>query len=108
MDTAKEDSKIAFLQLGGGIAADFPICVPPHLKHDHLGEQPDSVKDELIVPWDSFIEINSGDMSYGSYTSAGSDEKITWDKIAPGSFGQQIHGDYTLVFPDIAAIILNR
>lgn len=108
LDTASEESKIAFLQLGGGIAADFPICVVPHLKHDYLAEENDYSKDKLIVPWDSFIEINSGDMSYGSYTSAGFDEKITWDKFAPGSFGQQIHGDYTLVFPDIAAIILNK
>jgi deoxyhypusine synthase len=108
MDTAKTDSKIAFLQLGGGIAADFPICGVPHLKHDYLAEESEADKDSLILPWDSFIEINSGDMSYGSYTSAGFDEKITWDKFSPGSFGQQIHGDYTQVFPDIAAIILNK
>lgn len=108
MDNATKKSKIAFLQLGGGIAADFPICGVPHLKHDFLAELSDKKKSQLILPWDSFIEINSGDMSYGSYTAAGYDEKITWDKFVPGSFGQQIHGDYTQVFPDIAAIILNK
>jgi len=107
MDSASSSSRIAFLQLGGGIAADFPICAVPHLKHDYLGDESDEKKDLLVQPWDSFVEINSGDMSYGSYTSAGFDEKITWDKFVPGSFGQQIHGDYTVVFPDIAAIILN-
>lgn len=107
MNNAREESKIAFLQLGGGIAADFPICVVPHIKHDYLADETDQKKDELVVPWDSFIEINSGDMSYGSYTSAGYDEKITWDKFKPGSFGQQISGDYTGIFPDLVAIILN-
>lgn len=107
MDTAKSDSRIAFLQLGGGIAADFPICVVPHIKHDFLAEEPDATKDASVQPWACFVEINSGDMSYGSYTAAGYDEKITWDKFAPGSFGQQIHGDYTVIFPDIAALIMN-
>jgi deoxyhypusine synthase len=108
MTQATTTSRIAFLQLGGGIAADFPICVVPHIKHDYLAEETDTNKDTMVLPWDCFIEINSGDMSYGSYTAAWYDEKITWDKFAPWSFGQQIHGDYTLVFPDIAAIILNK
>ena len=107
VDNATKDSQIAFLQLGGGIAADFPICVVPHLKHDFLFEEAEEVKQKLIQPWAGFIEINSGDMSYGSYTSAGYDEKITWDKFKPGSFGQQIHGDYTAIFPDLVALILN-
>ena len=55
---ASKDSPIAFLQLGGGIAADFPICVVPSLKHDlqlHEG----------IRDWAGFVEIGSSPMSYG-------------------------------------------
>ncbi|AHB41728.1 TPA: deoxyhypusine synthase [Patescibacteria group bacterium] len=108
MDTSK-DSPIAFLQLGGGISADFPICVVPHIKHDYLEEIKDiKEKDKLVRPWAAFIEIHSSPMSFGSYSGAGFKEKITWDKFAPDAFGLQIFGDYTEHFPDIAAIILGK
>ena len=82
VDSTK-DSSIAFLQLGGGIAADFPICVVPHLKHDYLGDESMRIKDATIRPWASFIEIHSSPMSFGSYSGAGWKEKITWDKQTP-------------------------
>lgn len=89
---------IAFLQLGGGIAADFPICVVPSLKHDlHLPK---------IRDWAGFIEIGSSPMSYGSYSGAGGKEKITWDKLAVNSYYQIIQSDVTVVFPWLAAVLL--
>ncbi|MFA6256421.1 MAG: deoxyhypusine synthase family protein [Candidatus Absconditabacterales bacterium] len=103
-----QDSSIAFLQLGGGIAADFPICVVPHLKHDYMADENMEVKDATIRPWAGFIEIHSSPMSFGSYSGAGWKEKITWDKFSPEAFGSQIFGDYTEHFPDIAAIILGE
>jgi len=99
METAK-DHPIAFLQLGGGIAADFPICVVPSIKHDL--KLHDKVRD-----WAGFIEIGSSPMSYGSYSGAGGKEKITWDKLAPTSYYQIIQSDVTVVFPWIAAILLD-
>lgn len=99
METAKEHP-IAFLQLGGGIAADFPICAVPSLKHD-LGLH-DAVRD-----WAGFIEIGSSPMSYGSYSGAGGKEKITWDKLSPKSYYQIIQSDVTVVFPWIAAVLLD-
>ena len=107
IDSTK-DTSIAFLQLGGGIAADFPICVVPHLKHDYLADETMEVKDKIIRPWASFIEIHSSPMSFGSYSGAGWKEKITWDKLPTHPFGLQIFGDYTEHFPDIAAIILGK
>lgn len=97
----KESQKhpIAFLQLGGGIAADFPICVVPSLKHD-LGQH--NVRD-----WAGFIEIGSSPMSYGSYSGAGGKEKITWDKLATSSYYQIIQSDVTVAFPWIAAVLLD-
>lgn len=91
---------MAFLQLGGGIAADFPICVVPSLKHD-LGLH-GKVRD-----WAGFVEIGSSPMSYGSYSGAGGKEKITWDKLAVSSYYQIIQSDVTAVFPWIAAVLLD-
>lgn len=107
MESTK-DTSIAFLQLGGGIAADFPICVVPHIKHDYLHEALRAEKDNAVRPWASFIEIHSSPMSFGSYSGAGWKEKITWDKVPTDGFGLQIFGDYTEHFPDIAAIILGK
>jgi deoxyhypusine synthase len=97
----KESQKhpIAFLQLGGGIAADFPICVVPSLKHD-LGHH--NVRD-----WAGFVEIGSSPMSYGSYSGAGGKEKITWDKLSTESYYQIIQSDVTVAFPWIAGVLLD-
>lgn len=97
LETSKK-SPIAFLQLGGGIAADFPICVVPSIKHD--------LKIKNVRPWAGFVEISSSPMSYGSYSGAGGKEKITWDKLSPQSYYQIIQSDVTVVFPWIAAVLL--
>lgn len=93
-------SPIAFLQLGGGIAADFPICIVPSLKHDlqYRGK---------VRDWAGFIEIGSSPMSYGSYSGAGGKEKITWDKLSTKSYYQIIQSDVTVAFPWIAAVLLD-
>lgn len=97
----KESKKhpIAFLQLGGGIAADFPICVVPSIKHDLQLHQ--------VRDWAGFIEIGSSPMSYGSYSGAGGKEKITWDKLSTQSYYQIIQSDVTVAFPWIAAVLLD-
>ncbi len=100
LDTSK-NHPIAFLQLGGGIAADFPICVVPSLKSDSLYMH-DKVRD-----WAGFIEIGSSPMSYGSYSGAGGKEKITWEKLATDSYYNVIQSDVTVVFPWMAAILLD-
>lgn len=94
-----KDHPIAFLQLGGGIAADFPICVVPSLKHD--------LQMEHVRDWAGFVEIGSSPMSYGSYSGAGGKEKITWDKLSTDSYYQIIQSDVTVAFPWIAAILLD-
>ena len=107
MDNTRERG-IAFLQLGGGIAADFPICVVPHLKKDWLAEETQEAQDRIIRSWAGFIEIHDSTMSFGSYSGAGADEKVTWGKLEEGSFGIQIAGDYTTIFPDITALVLGK
>ncbi|MCE9636530.1 MAG: deoxyhypusine synthase family protein, partial [Planctomycetes bacterium] len=61
-----------FFQIGGGIAGDFPICVVPSIKYD-LGEP--------VKPWAYFCQISDSTTSYGSYSGATPNEKITWDKL---------------------------
>jgi deoxyhypusine synthase len=90
---------IAFLQLGGGIAADFPICVVPSIKHD--------LRLPKVRDWAGFVEIGSSPMSYGSYSGAGGKEKITWDKLSTESYYQIIQSDVTVAFPWIAAVLLD-
>ncbi len=94
-----KDAPVAFLQLGGGIAADFPICVVPSLKHD--------LQLKKVRDWAGFVEIGSSPMSYGSYSGAGGKEKITWDKLSTQSYFAIIQSDVTVVFPWIAAILLD-
>lgn len=105
MDNTGEHG-LVFVQLGGGIAADFPICVVPHLKKDYLAEHPLAFQEASIRPWAGFIEIHTAPMSAGSYSGAGGKEKITWSKLEPGAFMMQIWGDYTSIFPDMAAFVL--
>jgi len=107
MDNTKEKG-IAFLQYGGGIAADFPICVVPHLKKDYLADESEDMQEKLIRAWAGFIEIHSSPMSFGSYSGAGFKEKITWSKFEVDAFGMQIFGDYTEHGPDICAIVLGK
>ncbi|KKQ35391.1 MAG: Homospermidine synthase (Spermidine-specific) [Candidatus Nomurabacteria bacterium GW2011_GWB1_37_5] len=99
MDASK-DAPIAFLQLGGGIAADFIICVVPSLKHDLMIKK--------VRDWAGFIEVGSSPMSYGSYSGAGGKEKITWDKLSTKSYYKIIQSDATLVFPIMAAVLLGK
>jgi deoxyhypusine synthase len=107
MDTTKKQG-LAFLQYGGGIAADFSICVVPHLKKDFLDGLTNEEQEKLIRPWAGFIEIHLAPMSAGSYAGAGYKEKITWGKFDIDAFGIQVYGDYTSIGPDICAIVLGK
>lgn len=107
MDNTKERG-LAFLQLGGGIAADFPICVVPHLKKDFLGEQSIEMQEKIVRSWAGFIEIHTSPMSVGSYSGAGGPEKLTWSKLEIYAYMSQIFGDYMVNFSLIVALILKK
>ena len=68
-----KDSSIGFFQIGGGIAGDFPICVVPMLNQDVVS---------MSVPeWGYFCQISDSTTSFGSYSGAVPNEKITWGKL---------------------------
>lgn len=93
------DEGVGFFQIGGGIAGDFPICVVPMLHQDlELND---------IPMWSYFCQISDSTTSYGSYSGAVPNEKITWGKLLPETPKYVIESDATIVAPLIFAYILN-
>lgn len=88
---------IGFFQIGGGIAGDFPICVVPSIKYD--------LKQE-VRPWAYFCQISDSTTSYGSYSGATPNEKITWDKLTRDTPMFIIESDATIVAPLILTALL--
>lgn len=90
---------IGFFQIGGGIAGDFPICVVPMLYQD---------MEEKETPfWSYFCQISDSTTSYGSYSGAVPNEKITWGKLDIDTPKFIIESDATIVAPLVFAYILN-
>jgi deoxyhypusine synthase len=81
---------IGFFQIGGGIAGDFPICVVPSIKYDLQKE---------AKPWAYFCQISDSTTSYGSYSGATPNEKITWDKLTKETPMFVVESDATIVVP---------
>ncbi len=94
-----EGAGVGFFQIGGGIAGDFPICVVPSIKHD-LGED--------VRPWAYFCQISDSTTSYGSYSGATPNEKITWDKLTKDTPMFIIESDATIVAPLILEALLEH
>ncbi len=90
---------IGFFQIGGGIAGDFPICVVPMLEQDL------QIRD--IPRWGYFCQISDSTTSYGSYSGAVPNEKITWGKLAIDTPKFVIESDATIVAPLLFACILD-
>ncbi len=90
---------IGFFQIGGGIAGDFPICVVPMIEQD-LG---------ISAPlWSYFCQISDSTTSYGSYSGAIPNEKITWGKLGVDTPKFVIESDATIVAPLIFAYLLDK
>ncbi|MCC5919993.1 MAG: deoxyhypusine synthase family protein [Cyclobacteriaceae bacterium] len=90
---------IGFFQIGGGIAGDFPICVVPMLHQDL--QKPD------VPLWSYFCQISDSTTSYGSYSGAVPNEKITWGKLGMDTPKYIIESDATIVAPLVFAIIMD-
>jgi deoxyhypusine synthase len=94
-----KDNKIGFFQIGGGIAGDFPICVVPMLSQD--------LEKEDTPFWSYFCQISDSTTSYGSYSGAVPNEKITWGKLDVDTPKFIIESDATIVAPLIFAYLLD-
>jgi deoxyhypusine synthase len=96
--TTAASHSIGFYQIGGGIAGDFPICVVPMIHQD--------LRRETRV-WGYFCQISDSTTSYGSYSGAVPNEKITWGKLEVDTPRFVIESDATIVAPLMFAIILD-
>jgi len=94
--TAK--TPLGFFQIGGGIAGDFPICVVPMLHQD--------LQREHVPLWAYFCQISDSTTSYGSYSGAVPNEKITWGKLGEKTPKFIIESDASIVAPLVFAYVL--
>jgi len=97
--TAKAGTEgIGFFQIGGGIAGDFPICVVPMLYQD---------MERTDTPfWSYFCQISDSTTSYGSYSGAVPNEKITWGKLDINTPKFIVESDATIVAPLLFGYLL--
>jgi deoxyhypusine synthase len=91
------ETTIGFFQIGGGIAGDFPICVVPMIHQDLRRPCP---------YWGYFCQISDSTTSYGSYSGAIPNEKITWGKLDVETPKYIIESDATIVAPLVFAYVL--
>jgi deoxyhypusine synthase len=91
---------IGFFQIGGGIAGDFPICVVPMLHQD--------LRRTGVPLWGYFCQISDSTTSYGSYSGAVPNEKITWGKLGVDTPKYIIESDATIVAPLMFSYILGH
>lgn len=91
-------TSFGFFQIGGGIAGDFPICVVPLIRQDL--EQRD------IPLWGYFCQISDSTTSFGSYSGAVPNEKISWGKIDATTPRFVIESDASIVAPLIFQYVL--
>jgi deoxyhypusine synthase len=94
----KTVGSIGFFQIGGGIAGDFPICVVPMLHQD--------LHRTNVPLWGYFCQISDAPTSYGGYSGATPNEKITWGKLGVRTPKFMIESDATIVAPLIFAHVL--
>ena len=95
-----KDASIGFFQIAGGIAGDFPICVVPMLHQD--------LRRNDVPLWGYFCQISDSVTSYGSYSGAVPNEKITWGKLGVDTPRFVIESDASIVAPLVFAYVLGQ
>ncbi len=93
-----DTGSIGFFQIAGGIAGDFPICVVPMLHQD--------LQKPEVPLWGYFCQISDSTTSYGSYSGAVPNEKITWGKLGISTPKYIIESDASIVAPLIFGYVL--
>lgn len=99
-EAVTKEVSVGFFQIAGGIAGDFPICVVPMLRVD--------LEKSEVPHWAYFCQISDSTTSYGSYSGAVPNEKITWDKLSGDTPSYVIESDATIVAPLIFQYVLEH
>lgn len=97
---AQAEADVGFFQIGGGIAGDFPICAVPLIRQD--------LERKDVKLWSYFAQISDGTTSYGGYSAAPPNEKITWGKLAPTTPSFIVESDATIAWPLLTALVMDR
>jgi deoxyhypusine synthase len=98
--TFTKGSSLGFFQIGGGIAGDFPICVVPLLIQD--------LQERDTKLWSYFCQISDSTTSYGSYSGAVPNEKISWGKLGVDTPSFIIESDAAIVAPLIFNYVMGN
>jgi deoxyhypusine synthase len=91
---------IGFFQIGGGIAGDFAICAVPLILQDL------ELRETRL--WQYFAQISDSTTSYGSYSGAVPNEKITWYKLDVAAPKFMINSDASIIAPLVFAYVLGH
>ena len=91
------DQGVGFFQIGGGIAGDFAICAVPTIVQD---------LEKDIPLWSYFCQISDSTTSFGSYSGAVPNEKITWYKLETNAPKFMINSDASIVAPLMFAYLM--
>ncbi len=94
---AEGTPSVGFFQIGGGIAGDFAICAVPSIIQDMRRDVPF---------WGYFAQITDAASSYGGYSGAPPNEKITWGKLESATPRFLINSDAMIVAPLIFGYVL--
>jgi len=86
----EDDSPTGILQIGGGISGDFAISVVPMLRQDAGID---------VSLWSWFGQISESRASYGGYSGAPPNEKISWGKLGVECPQFVIESDASIVLP---------
>ena len=93
------NSPVGLFQIGGGIAGDFAICVVPLILQDLQRD---------VRLWSYFAQISDSTTSYGSYSGAEPNEKITWSKLDVDCPKFMINSDASIVAPLLFAYVMGH
>ena len=80
------------------------LGIAPALAHHSAIAEYDLEKP--VKPWAYFCQISDSTTSYGSYSGATPNEKITWDKLTEETPMFVIESDTTIVAPLILSALL--
>ncbi|MCC6908631.1 MAG: deoxyhypusine synthase family protein [Phycisphaerales bacterium] len=97
-DRARTLGSVGFFQIGGGIAGDFPVCVVPLLRQ--------CLQRTDTPQWGYYCQVSDAPTSYGGYSGAVPNEKITWGKLSADTPAFVVESDATIVVPLIFASVL--
>jgi deoxyhypusine synthase len=97
---AAKKQPVGFFQIGGGIAGDFPICVVPMLSQD--------LEMDDVPLWSYFCQISDSTTSFGSYSGAVPNEKITWGKLGIDTPKFIVESDASICAPLMFAYVMGK